>query len=123
VSDFGPMATQTSKPHSSAVGCDFLNSYEGAPAMRGNKVPRYGKRELRVDSFCLRGERDDLLVDEAQTIGDRAADGFTSVACEIVPRGRCGGRPAGGECQSTSVACEIVPRGLDPRSRFSVAGR
>jgi hypothetical protein len=43
VSDFGPMATQTSKLHSSAVGCDFLNSYEGAPAMRGNKVPRYGK--------------------------------------------------------------------------------
>jgi hypothetical protein len=42
VCDFGPMATQTSKPHSSAVGCDFLNSYEGAPAMRGNKVPRYG---------------------------------------------------------------------------------
>jgi hypothetical protein len=43
VSDFGPMATQTSKPHSSAVGCDFLGSYEGAAGMRGNKVPKYGK--------------------------------------------------------------------------------
>jgi len=43
VSDFDPMATQTSKLHSSAVGCDFLNSYQGAPTMRGNKVPRYGK--------------------------------------------------------------------------------
>jgi len=43
VSDFGPMATQMSKPHSSAVGYDFLNSYGGAPRMRGNKVPRYGK--------------------------------------------------------------------------------
>ena len=37
------MATQMSKAHSSAVGCDFLSSYESAPAMRGNKVPRYGK--------------------------------------------------------------------------------
>lgn len=43
MSDFGPMATQTSKPHSSAVGRDFLNSYEGVAAMRGNKVPKYGK--------------------------------------------------------------------------------
>jgi hypothetical protein len=43
VSDFGAMVTYTSKPHSSVVRCDFLNSYEGAPVMRGNKVPRYGK--------------------------------------------------------------------------------
>ena len=43
VCDFGPMATQMSKPHSSAVGCDFLSSYEGVAAMCGNKVPRYGK--------------------------------------------------------------------------------
>jgi hypothetical protein len=43
VSDFGPMATQVSKPHSRAVGSDFLDSYEGAPAMHGNRVPRYGK--------------------------------------------------------------------------------
>jgi hypothetical protein len=68
VSDFGPMATQTSKPRSSTVGCDFLNSYEGAPAMRGNKVSRYGKgmtpsgaahypKILRIG--------DELLVDEA----------------------------------------------------------
>ncbi len=42
-SDLGPMAPQTSKPHSSVVGYDFLDSYEGAPAMRGNKVPKYGK--------------------------------------------------------------------------------
>lgn len=37
------MATRMSKPHSSAVGSYFLNSYEGAFAMRGNKVPRYGQ--------------------------------------------------------------------------------
>lgn len=43
MSDFLPMATHTSKPHSSAVKCDFLNSCEGAPALRGSIVPRYGK--------------------------------------------------------------------------------
>lgn len=44
MSDFGPMATQRSKAHSSTVGFEFLNSYAGALAMRGKKVPRYGKR-------------------------------------------------------------------------------
>ena len=41
--DFDPMAILMSKAHSSAVRCDFLNSYEGGAAVRGNKVPRYGK--------------------------------------------------------------------------------
>ena len=94
MSDFGPMAPLTSKPHSSAVECDFLNGYEGAPAVRGNRVSRYGKGvtlsgaahhpqmmhtgdEFRVDSFSPRGEGDDLLVDEPRTTGDDAADGFT----------------------------------------------
>lgn len=92
MSDFGPMATQTSKPHSSAVGCDFLDSYEGAPLrsavtefqvwegrdpVRCGALPENNAYRLRVDSFCG-GERDDFLVDEAETIGDHAADAFTS---------------------------------------------
>src|SRR6266404_2558073 len=64
--------------------------------MEGRNLVRSGAlrigNELRVGSFRLRGERDDLLVDvlEAQTIGDRAADGFAAGACRVRDRHHAG---------------------------------
>ncbi len=48
--------------------------------------------ERGVDSFLLRGERDDLLVDvaEAQTIGDSATDRFASGASRVRDRHHSG---------------------------------
>ena len=124
MSDFGPMAIQTSKPHSSAVECDFLNGYEGAPAMRGNKVPRYGKGvilsgaahhpkivhigdELRVDSFRLRGERDDLL-------GTKPRRSATVRPMGSLVRGRRGLKI---RRRYGRAALEIVDGGTDSRSK------
>src|SRR5258705_6967911 len=113
--------------------------------MEGRNLVRSGARrignELRVGSFRLRGERDDLLVDvsEAQTIGDRAADGFAAGACRVRDRhhagrhsssswnaagsrleplylgARRGGLPVGGSGGSTET--------IRPRQRIRRCGR